>query len=572
MKKIEFKMLAFFLLILVAGLLPAESLQLKSEPGVKVEDSGKKQPIIAILGSSMAAGWVTSREAKFDMKNGWAFRLERLLAPKGYRVINISMPGDTTDKVLDRLEKDLFPLDPDIVIISLSLENEGIRGLWDKEPQKVYADFRDNLKIIIEKCKKNGISPVVASCYASDNFTEDWHYAFIKKMNLELAQWQIPGINLLGALDDGTGRFVEGITFDLDHPDSVGHEELFHSIVPGMFDKILQGIPLSNKSTSNGFFPVRRREQTTPLSYISEHPIHSYTMHFEVRSMSPGTIASILGYQGRSSQLIWLDESRFQYISADGQEHFIKTDIEGKSWNGVCISHRFIMGETRIFINGNPVFRIEEDLLPLQFILGGPGGDSPKFESSRSDYREWMVYRTALNTDEAITLHQGILLQPSLELYVPLSEPDWENDEPLKNHALNSGSAFGFPSAKNMSLKHLRDQIEDAVGHEKIYVDPSVKKAIEVSLSSLKNLEGVYEVDSGLKITITLEDERLFSLFNDGKEGKLELFPLSPTRFFMNIVGPEAGMEFKNPVDGQTSEFLMQIGPQKIVGKRVRLP
>ncbi|MCJ7680482.1 MAG: GDSL-type esterase/lipase family protein [Candidatus Aminicenantes bacterium] len=567
--KFETAIFLFFLwavVILLSGPLQAEIC-----PPVKQVESRKQAPTIAIMGSSLAAGWVTSRDEKFDMNNGWAFRLERYLKPKGFHVINISLPGDTTEKVLERLEKDLFPLNADIVIISLSLENEGIRGLWEKTPTEVYEGFKDNLKTIVKKCLQKGIRPVVASCYASDNYTEDWHYDLIRKMNLELARWDVPGINLLGALNDGKGRFVQGITFDLDHPDSTGHRELFYSVVPGLFESMIKGIPLPRKAPMNGFFAVEHGKKSTPLSYIPDSLIHSFSMQFETRIKEPGTVAAFIQFNGGVSQLVFLGEDRFQYISAAGASFAFNVRTAEHEWQAVCVSHRFIQGEILIYVNGDLAARIEEAFIPLQFVLGGSAEDIRPFVSAGADYREWMIYRTALNADEVASLHQGVLLQPSLELYIPLSGVSDERDRTIKNFAQNTTRAYVYPSVANRDEAPLRDQIQRETTSEKIFVDPDAKKPIDVDLSTLEKLQGVYEMDSQMTITIVLEGRRLFALINEGKEGKSELFPLSPLRFFMKIVGPEMEMEFKQPGDGDQMEIMLQIGPNQMKAKRVRL-
>ena len=78
-------------------------------PFKKKEQSQVFQKKVVIIGSSLAAGWVTSREGRYDFQNGFAQRLGRLLAERGFDVVNVSVPGDSTRDVLDRLEKDLFP-------------------------------------------------------------------------------------------------------------------------------------------------------------------------------------------------------------------------------------------------------------------------------------------------------------------------------------------------------------------------------------------------------------------------------------------------------------------------------
>ena len=74
-----------------------------------------------------------------------------------------------------------------------------------------------------------------------------------------------------------------------------------------------------------------------------------------------------------------------------------------------------------------------------------------------------------------------------------------------------------------------------------------------------------------MTITIVLEEGRFFALVNEGREGKMELFPLSASRFFMKLVGPEAEMEFVSPEDGSQMEIVLRIGPDQMKAKRVRL-
>ncbi|MCJ7612987.1 MAG: GDSL-type esterase/lipase family protein, partial [Candidatus Aminicenantes bacterium] len=236
-----------------------------------VADSGpRREKVIAVMGSSVAAGWVTAREAKQDMQNGYAYRLGRLLAPRGFKVVNISVPGDTTQKVLDRLEKDLFPLDPDFAVIALSLENEGIRGIGGKDPARVYAGFKENLRSIIAKCRERNVVPVIGTCYANDNFDRPAHYELITQMNLEIGSWDVPSINLLGALDRGDGLFVEGMTFDLDHPADAGHRELFYSIVPSLFEVLATGKPQPRKNVEVGGTTLGAHGRAGTVSYIPD--------------------------------------------------------------------------------------------------------------------------------------------------------------------------------------------------------------------------------------------------------------------------------------------------------------
>ena len=201
---------------------------------------GKNDPdrkVIAVIGSSVAAGWVTSYKEQYDFKNGWAYRLGRLLEPRGYDLVNVSVPGDTTEGVLKRLEKDLFILDPDYVVIGLSLGNEGIQ---EKNPEEVRDQFFKGITEIVSQCRARGITPLLGSCYSCDDYNLE-QYRHTREMNLALNNLDLPLINLLGALDNGEGHFPKGYTYDSSHPDNRGHEEMFYAVVPGMFSALEKG-------------------------------------------------------------------------------------------------------------------------------------------------------------------------------------------------------------------------------------------------------------------------------------------------------------------------------------------
>ena len=70
---------------------------------------------------------------------------------------------------------------------------------------------------------------------------------------------------------------------------------------------------------------------------------------------------------------------------------------------------------------------IEERLQPDRFVLGGPGPEWSTAVPAPADYKDWMIHRAGLNEDEVRALHEGTLLQSSLELYAPLTAEPFEN-------------------------------------------------------------------------------------------------------------------------------------------------
>ncbi len=196
--------LGIVLLLLTSALEPV--LAVDMQEGKRSRGQNDIPKTIAVLGSSVASGWVTSYEKLRDLKNGYAYRMERLLAPRGWKVVNVSTPGDDTKKVLQRMKRDLRRAKPGYVLIGLSMSNE---GLETEDPDMVIESYTQGIEKIIETCRENNMTPVVGLCYANDNFTAT-QYAYLKRMNRLINTWDVPSINLLGPLDDGRGRLLTG--------------------------------------------------------------------------------------------------------------------------------------------------------------------------------------------------------------------------------------------------------------------------------------------------------------------------------------------------------------------------
>jgi len=553
------------ILLLIAAFGPASA---AGPSAAEDAPSVDREKVIVVMGSSVAAGWVTSREQNQDMQNGWAFRLARWLAPRGFKVVNASVPGDTTQKVLDRLEKDLFPLKPDFVVIALSLENEGIRGLQGKDPAQVYSGFRNNLREIVARCQARGIQPVLGSVYPNDNFTEASHYKFVTEMNQEIASWDVPSINFLGALDRGDGCFVEGITFDLDHPDDTGHRELFHSIVPGLFEALAQKKPLAVKDSGDGAVRLGAADAPVLLSYVPDDPLRSFSLAFDVRISHPGIIAAVRDFDGKIRELAVGQNGSLGYRDAAGITHPLRTSLLDKAWHQIGLTHHFLKKEIRVFVDGALTGTITDAITPVQFVLGGsgrgPGGTPP----AEGEYRDWMIYRSVLNPVEMAALSSGQLLQSSLEVYSSLKGETPAKDRPVANRAQSLGRVMFFPSNAEVDIERLKAAVRRENAEEKVYRDPAEKKPITLAPEILDRLTGFYEIVPDLTLTIERRGSRLFALINGGDAGETELFALSEDRFFIRSVGQNMEITFGARKDGRTDRLILKVDGQEMAGKR----
>ena len=250
---------------------------------------------IAVLGSSVAKGvggggsYINGSYA-----NGYAGQLTTYLYPLEWEVTNLSIPGNSTADVLARFDEDVLPVDPDLVQIGLSMTNEGLAGSSD--PEAVVETFRSGMTNIIARIRANGMYALTGLCYPSNGYSAS-EYQYIRNMNLLINSWDLPSYNFLGAIDDGSGHWIEGYYNDSHHPNAAGHLEMFYTIVPSLFDAIRLGkssSPASVRADEGYAIVTRDAEVHDPISYTPDDTIHSFTTSFRVRSDCTGTVAAVL--------------------------------------------------------------------------------------------------------------------------------------------------------------------------------------------------------------------------------------------------------------------------------------
>ena len=414
---------------------------------------------VAIWGSSVANG--TGDESDHG---GYAGHLQELLAERGWELINQSKGGDNTVTIAARFEpgvpaeentKYLTSVDPAYVVIGLSLGNEGIaqcqlgqsNGCTNSfaDANAVFDQFASGLQSLIARARAAGITPVVALPYARSDFWER-EYGMTRRMNLLINSWDVPSINTLGAVDDGQGRWARGLWSDPYHPNAAGHEEIAYTFVPSLFAALQAGKPTPQRSRTDGFARLLTNSLDA-MSYDVDDTMHSFALTFTVRPAKDGTIAAIRGQLLDSEFTIvrrsygafeWDTESikltpadgfvaslavrdgRISYYSPGGNS--ISMSIEkSDTWYDVTLTHYSARGETLMYVDGEQIGSITERLQPAAFMLGG---------TANTDYKDWMIHRSGLNKDEVNALHNGRLLQASLEIYAPLSGRD-----PIANRA-----------------------------------------------------------------------------------------------------------------------------------------
>ena len=436
---------------------------------------------IAVFGSSVANG--TGDELG---KEGYTGRLRAMLQPRGWEVLNQSRGGDNTVTMAPRFAPDgapapntryLLPVNPHYVLLGLSLGNEGIANVKTREEKDaIFKRFETGMKGFIGRSRDNHIVPIVTSCYTRMDFT-DVEYEYTRRMNLLIDSWDVPSVNFLGAVDDGTGKWAKGFWYDSLHPNASGHDELATTFVPTLFDALEQGKPAPVLSTSTGF--VRAARGQSLITFTPGETMHPFAFVLRTRSQADGVVAAIEGSTLTAktemkkvergargaieieettlspgqpfSAVVGVSAGVWSYRAADGTT--ISSPVRADAnWHTIVVSHYTARGETLLFVDGQLAGHTAERLQPRRFVVGGPGLTTHGTPASpQADVKDLMIYRSALNRGEVAAMQKGAVLPASLEVYAPLTDARVEQGAKLENRA----QSLSFATVEGAGLVHI---------------------------------------------------------------------------------------------------------------------
>jgi acyl-CoA thioesterase-1 len=162
---------------------------------------------VVVLGDSLSAGY------GLKVQEGWVTLLSQRLASEGYgyKVVNASVSGETTQGGLARLPRVLDLHKPAIVIIELG-GNDGLRGL-------PLATSRENLRRSIELARNARARVVLVGMLIPPNYGKryaeefrDMFTTLAAKYSLALVPFLLDGVALQPDLmqDDGLHASAKG--------------------------------------------------------------------------------------------------------------------------------------------------------------------------------------------------------------------------------------------------------------------------------------------------------------------------------------------------------------------------
>ncbi|NVK74475.1 MAG: T9SS type A sorting domain-containing protein [Oceanospirillaceae bacterium] len=417
---------------------------------------------IAVMGSSVADGYGA------DNSQGYAYQYTKLLEERhtagvgeDWDIVNISIGGNTTTDVMNRWDRDLLSQCSSYVVIGLSLGNEGILG----DAQAAFNSFKTNMEQIILNARDVGIEPIIANCYANGNF-DNSHYLVTKEMNDLIHQWDVSSINLLGANDNGQGKWADGYTMDSAHPNTAGHLEMSYSLVPSLFDALNQGkaIPVKfDKATSLSFESGSYLNKS--LRIDPEETMHSFTVSFDLKTMESGLI-TLIDNSANDSYLRISENGKLVYSSPFNQVISSEEVINDDSWHKLSLTHYYAQGFTKLYIDGQLIGELSEKVIPKSFVF------SPDSTNAFS-MKELMIHRAGMNDYEIDKINSNMLLKSSLEIYAPLDGEDVDSEIAVdSNLAMSLNTIFIEDDsyiATDLDLDGVLDTIDDCLN-----TDPGV--------------------------------------------------------------------------------------------------
>jgi lysophospholipase L1-like esterase len=203
---------------------------------------------IVVIGSSVALG------CSSWLLRGWAWHLGQALQRHyGHQLINVSEIGANVSTTIARFSHSVTPEQPDIVVIALSLGNEGLAFSSPQQQPAIQRRFENGLQQLIKMTREIGAYPMLGGLYPNDHYDEA-HYQLLQDTRQRMLSWGVPVLDWLPGLDNGQGRWQPGLSYDAAHPNSAGHQRMYEAIDLNLFsltrgDLATQHPPLVEESS-----------------------------------------------------------------------------------------------------------------------------------------------------------------------------------------------------------------------------------------------------------------------------------------------------------------------------------
>jgi hypothetical protein len=356
---------------------------------------------------------------------------------------------------------------------------------------------------LIAATRAKGLVPIVTNNYTRGDFNLS-DYSYVKKMDLLIHEWDVPSVNLLGAIDDGTGRWAAGYQngTDVSHPNDAGHAELFYAMVPSLYDALRVGKPVPVKATGNSM-TFDNGSGIDKLVYTPDNIVHSFTVSFDIKTTANGTIASFK--QGSVYGYLKIDAATgaivYQSPNTGAAQITGTAVINDGQWHKITLTHFYARGETDLYSDNTLAGKLTEKLVPIALYLNDT--NSPASIS----FRDLFFYRAGMNEDELAGLNAGKMLKSSLELYAPLNGQAATSADQLTNLAQST------TTLTKVHVSTTGNKVPTQFSNVKVYPNPVVDKLTINGLDQNRQYEcKVYGLDGRIALSKSLNNGNILNV------------------------------------------------------------
>ena len=395
---------------------------------------------IVVFGSSVAYGTGATNN------QGWGYKLGEYVTANGWTFNNVSIGGNTTVDLINRFYTDLVPLQPDVVIIGLSLANEGILNSTGKEG--VFDQYIGNICRLVDMCRQQCFKVVVGGTYPNNSYTSV-EYNYIKQADKFLQSSQIPYINFLGSVDDGTGKWRSGMFSDGGHPNDVGHTAMYRSIPLTLFDRLSYVDQPFYFTYPISSYIVMTGDSTTaaPIRYtVGSEPIGSWTIMCNVAMVrgSASGVALFSVYNGTGGPL--------RIRAPDGVWECLTNTLLVQSTvrpddglvHQIALTYNYYTDTCTLYVDGvnygsSSTSGWGANITHFDF-LGRV--DSVGFNANGMQISNLAVYKVALNGNQIAECYRGMYPKSSLEIFSPCTDTALSVGNSLLNVAYSDARLY----------------------------------------------------------------------------------------------------------------------------------
>jgi len=170
---------------------------------------------LLVFGDSLSAAYGLRTD------QGWVSLLQQRLQTQGYgyRVVNASVTGETTDGGRARLARALSQHKPDLVILELGA-NDGLRGL----PVK---DIRANLAQMIDAVRRTGAKTLLVGILIPPNYGPQYTKSLANMYETLAKEQNVPSVPFLL---DGVALDKQLMQDDGLHPNAQGQPRVLENV------------------------------------------------------------------------------------------------------------------------------------------------------------------------------------------------------------------------------------------------------------------------------------------------------------------------------------------------------